>query len=377
MIVTACLMAVQVHYVDFSNQARGYTGFILFGALSCCLFLMLCENPRLKIAISYVTATSLACGFLLPALCFPLAHLVTAAAWTVKEIWLQQRRDRILHWGRVLIACTWGILFGLLMNALTTPQVIDYARNRSDSVHLVMGVTLGLGILQYISGAYHLSVIIVLLVAASLGWFGFRGSPYLLGAVLVPPLVYLAGFTVLGLRGSPRLFLSLAFPVVLGLGLFAYRQWGSRSVWRRVMVMAVLGAFILDGAPELLSYYRVGNPGLRKVAQRLPAEQLLLVGEYSGRNLASRSKPNPATSYYFPRSRWIPWTDEGASLVQLAGTDHSTKYIIFETARCPDGELKGIEELGYHRLERLASWRNVYPVSKERGTRICYVVYGR
>jgi len=373
MLLTASLMTLQVHYIDYSGQSRGYAGFILFGILSSCLFRLLCQSPTRKVATSYVAASTLACGFLLPAICCPLTHVVAAAFLATREAVRKRAPERILHWRRVLILALWGLILGLLMNVLTIPQVLDYSRHPTDNVHIPMGRLLGFGILQYSTGAYRVTAVFVLLLAAAAGWFRYRKSPCLLIAVLGPPLAYLAGFTLVGLHGSPRLFLSLGFPVMLGLGMLAHCEWASRALLRRVAAVAVLGVFLIDAIPELLSYYHVGNPDLRSVAIRITPGRLLVAGEHPG---VRRSLPNPATRYYFPESPWMSWNmDEGIVLGDLAAVD--PQFIVFQTSRCPNGELKGVNREGYHEIERLGSWRNVYPVSDERGFRICYVIYGR
>jgi hypothetical protein len=349
----ASLAAVHFRYVEFSDSARGYAGAIFFGALACCLFLEMSRGFNRWTAGGYVAAVGLANAFLATTLYLPAAHALAALFWGA----LAARRNdrlRIFHWAAVVLTCAWAMLVSLMVNSITLPQLLEYAQRHSGLAHRKMGSDLAIGILYFISGCSHLAVAGIILLVAAVGLIKYRRTPFFLGSMLVPPAVYLLAFTVLGMRGSPRLFALLIFPTVLGLALFVYDESRQRAMARRCLAALVVVIFAADSVPEFIRFYSLSNPPLRQLAGRLRHQSVMLIGDQSDLNI-----------YYFPEARWVPGgagREETLAAVQTARP--APKYILMgidcrRMLTKDEGRQVGvvdIQSLGYYPAERLIDW---------------------
>jgi hypothetical protein len=345
---------VHFRYVEFSDSARGYAGAILFGALACCLFLEMSRNFNRWAAGGYVVAVGLANAFLATTLYLPAAHALAALFWGALAARRGSDRVRVFHWAAVVLTCAWAMLVSLMVNSITLPQLLQYARSHSGLAHRKMGPDLAMGILYFMSGCSHLAVAAIILLVAAIGLIRYRRTPFLLGSVLLPPAVYLVMFTILGMRGSPRLFALLIFPTVLGLALFVYDEFRRREAARRILAALVVLVFAADSIPEFIRFYSLSNPPLRELGERLRHQSVMLVGDQSDLN-----------SYYFPEARSVAGgANREETLAAVQAAKPAPKYILMgiDCRRMLTNDagsqvgVPDIQGLGYSPVERLIDW---------------------
>jgi hypothetical protein len=172
--------------------------------------------------------------------------------------------------------------------------------------------------------------------------------------VLFPPAVYLVMFTILGMRGSPRLFALLIFPTVLGLALFVYDEFRRHEAARRCLAALVVLVFAADSVPEFIRFYSLSNPPLRELGERLRHQSVMLVGDQSDLNV-----------YYFPEARSVAGgANREETLAAVQAAKPAPKYILMgiDCRRMLTNDagsqvgVPDIQGLGYSPVERLIDW---------------------
>jgi hypothetical protein len=122
---------------------------------------------------------------------------------------------------------------------------------------------------------------------------------------------------------------------------------------------------VSDSVPQFIAYYDVSYPNLRQLAAGVSGRQVFIAGEAAGLIVA----------YYFPNSKSVSTRDSDVMLHAISERVPLPDVVVLSTMMCPNGQLSGLEPRGYKGVGRLQSWRNVFPVTKERGA--CFVIYGR
>jgi len=347
-LTAAALAIVHFRYVEFSANARGYAGVILFSTIACCLFVEMWSAFRWKLAAAYIAAAAATAAFVPTTLYVAAAHGLLAATAVVAAWFRGETHARVARASAILGACIWAFLLGLSANSLTLPQLIDYARHGAQLAHKHMGPELLTGIAYFMAGSNHLPVVGLVLLASAIGLFRFRAVPWLLPALLAPLALYSGALTVLGMRASPRMFVQFIFPCIAGFALFLYTEWWNKpNLPRRAAAVALLAVCLFDSLPQFERFYTVGNPGLKLLAQRLAGSTVMLVGDQADLN-----------SYYF----------RGAVPVLAREMDHLGERIREVRPRYLVGGMDCVamsrgggfievgKALGYRPIERLMDW---------------------
>ena len=189
--------------------------------------------------------------------------------------------------------CGWALFCGLLLHVLTLPQLMDYSRNYAPSFHSPLDLKFYTNALPYLAGVEHHIVAAVLMLAAVAG-YGLSHRDWRAWAAIVGgPLFLVVAFQISGNVASPRLFVSLIFPMLIGLSFFIESLWRQKRLVARAAAVIVAVLVVADSAPVFARYYAVGNPGLRELAARLPLDEVFLANVQAGSNV-----------YYFPKSQW-------------------------------------------------------------------------
>jgi hypothetical protein len=277
-LTAAVLAIVHFRYVEFSANARGYAGVILFSTLACCLFAELQIAFRWRLAIAYALTAAGTAAFVPTTLYVAAAHALVAAFALVKSRWAARQ------WA-ILGACVWAGVIGISANSLLIPQLLDYARHGSAQAHKLMGLELLKGIAFFMAGTSHLWLACLMLLLSGIGLVRYRSVPWLNAALLAPMALYLFSVTALGQRTSPRMYVQFIFPCIAGFALFLYSEWTRRPVfWQRGLASAVLAACVVDSLPQFERFYEVSNPALKQLAGRLSGSPVMLIGDQADLN---------------------------------------------------------------------------------------------
>lgn len=259
----ACLfLAVSYHHIFFSQNARGYTGLLLWGMLGTAFFLRGLTSSRLRYWICYILVMFLAMGTILYGFFVAAAHGVAFVA----TCWMLRRQGKSLGPLVKRALAAWAVL-GILcfhLYASVLPQVyvlmqvlyrdppggfaplsLEYARE------IVRGLSVGLG------GIIGLAL--VALIGGS-GFFIFFRRHVLFCLTLILPLLTTASFVLLlNLIVLPRSFLwvlpaACIFAAAAAAGLARIvERWGSAAAHAPI---ALVGLPILLSLASLPSYYR-------------------------------------------------------------------------------------------------------------------------
>lgn len=317
----ALLLAVSYHHIFFSQNARGYTGYILFSLLATGLLARALADDRPVLWALYVGAMALNFTALLHS-GFVFASHILVGAVAVLVLW---RRGvppgplaRRLVWVFGLTS-----FVGLQLYATALPQVLvvisltygeNYAGYNPFSLaflsEMIRGIAAGFGPGFLLGAVPFLAVGLVGFVSlARRGWTLMMG--------LAAPTVVLAAFlAVRGLAFSPRFFI-LALPVAIaaaveGLGMVAAmvaRRRDAGATFAPRLAMALVGLAAVASAWSLMPYYRVPKQSYRAsleyVESRRSANDLVVViylAERGVRYYADRLGIAGADDYVYLRS---------------------------------------------------------------------------
>jgi hypothetical protein len=358
-LVTAVLVAVHFRAVAFSDEARGYTGAMLFGMLASAAWITLWRRFSVPSAVLYLLAVIVSSAFIATGMYLPMWHSI--AVFLCAAAWRWRSRAAVAAYLPLLITTIWGSVLAVMTNILVMPQLISYADNRAGQAHVPMSWNLLWATLHFITGVDPMALAAVALATSGAGWYllnrehGKQND--LLYGLAGPPLFQLLAFTVQRTQSSPRLYVLLVFPFVVGVA--SVLVW----LWSRQRVAAViLGGVLMAGAvPAFQRFYGVGNPDLRGLAARLSTHDVLLAGEQGDMNV-----------YYFPGALWTLQENTAAMLGSAPPNIHYA--LIGEDCgheRYPDDAVR----LGFVRRQRLEDWtaREYSPTQR----RPCFVLYER
>lgn len=250
-LAAALLLAVSSHHVFFSQNARGYSAYLLFSLLASGLLVKALREDRLAAWTLYVAAAVLDMASV-PIASFVLgAHAVVAAA----VLAAQAARGRpVLPLARRL-GCAGGAI-GLLVLALYSPvlqQMLAYARlvytdpaagfapfSRDFAAEVARGLAAGAGPLFAVPA---LAGALVAMIGA--GTLLRRQWPLAL-ALALPAALQVAALAVRGLVVSPRFFLLMLAVALLAVaaGLETLTAAAARALGRQ-RPAALLGASAL------------------------------------------------------------------------------------------------------------------------------------
>lgn len=267
-LLVALLLATSYHHVFFSQNARGYTGFLLGSILAMDCFVRGLAGGGRKWWWRYLGAMMLALGEL------PLAAFVLAAQLLVGLVHVRRRQAPRERVGPAAAALAAAALFGGLLYAPAIARAASYAatvyRASGFGQRLVSPGNLAVWI-QGLTGGRRASGLLVaglaaLALAGVAAWLVYlRRQPWISWLLLGPLLLQLATVAALGLRTSPRFFLwsvpiALFHAVAISAALDARRQ--RRPSGRPALVVTAL-LVALSGA-LLGPYYRTPKQPTRR-----------------------------------------------------------------------------------------------------------------
>jgi len=278
----ALILAVSYHHIFFSQNARGYSGYLFFSIIAAGLLIKGLKEDRARIWLLYVItmffnfASLLISGFVL------VAHILIGA---VAVLLVKYRGDSSMPLIKRLVA-VFGLIAFLVFQlyAAVLPQVYMVIREvyTSQSTgfaffslefvrELVRGISAGFGT-GFVLGA------VPFLIIAGAGFVALVRRHWILAASLAMPVALNALFLLLrGLTFSPRFFLlaliATIISVVLGLKILSelaakiLRK--SEGVFSYRLSIALVLAVCVVSLSSLKYYYSVPKQAYRASIQYL------------------------------------------------------------------------------------------------------------
>jgi mannosyltransferase len=272
-------MALNCWAVWFSQDARGYSGLILFGLLETWFFLNHIETKKPASALAYVFCAGIAVwfhlygGFLIAAqLCW---GLLLAAAKKARA-------------APLLLTVAAG-LFALSLYLPASAQLYRYGIGPARETAPILSLGLFKELLLMISGGNYLAAGSIFALLVLTGFFGvWKKQPgfvfiYLASAILLTAFSAFAKVFIVArflFYPLPLFMLSLALGLEKIAGL-------PRQKSLRIALTLILPALVcIAMIPGLKNYYRLGKQGYRDAAtyikQKHPGQQVIAYG-YAGK----------------------------------------------------------------------------------------------
>jgi hypothetical protein len=252
------LLTLSYHHLWFSQNARGYSGLLLFTLLGTAAFLRLIRDPHAgwRTAAWYAGCMALAAYIHPTAVAVPAAHAILLAALALgRERSGSPALTRPL--GGLLLAGGFALLLyapmlGQLVTALTRANPLGAETAWKSPVWMVLETVRGLS--SGLPGGGVTLGLAAVVVAAGLTSF-LRRSPVLLALMLGPGLVTATAILLLRHNLWPRFFFfSAGFAVLIALrGGFAlagllFRGRGERVATAGAVLAALAGALLVPRA---------------------------------------------------------------------------------------------------------------------------------
>jgi mannosyltransferase len=313
-LLASLLMTVSYHHIWFSQNARGYTGLLLFTNLATWLWLEAMERDRWRTWLAYAVCVALGLAIHMTMLFVAAAH-----ALIFLVVWLRSGREKD-RLGRAAAAYALGGTLALQVYALSLPEFFRTAASEvsppSEWTHPLWVVTETLRNLRV--GFAGVAVVLCGGLLAGAGWVGLlRRSPRAAWAMVLPGLLGGASMLVLGHNLWPRFFF-----FCMGFGLLILVR-GAMQLpatllrllhlpdrWSRKVGYALAGIMIvasLTTVPRCYALPKQDFTGARDYVKRqqLPGDVVMVVG------LAAH-----AYSYYAPAWPEVRTAAELTALVQ-------------------------------------------------------------
>jgi len=314
----ALLLACSYHHIFFSQNARGYTGYLLFALMSTGMLLRALREDRLWLWALYVAFAALGMASLILTAFVMSGHALLAAVL----VWRARRNGQsVKPLVRRLVAVF--LVAGLLafqiyaaalpeayvtLTTLYAEPATGFPVFSMDLLNeIVRGVAVGFG---------GPAIALIFLVAGALGYAALLKTSWPLAVSLtLPPVLTLILLIARGLTFSPRFFL-LAVPVAMLSAAAAVQVIGGLiSEWRgssrRVARLVCASALVLIAAASLRSlryYYSTPKQSYRSAIQFLgrrgDGSKVFVVGqaEMGMRYYLARANASDTASYLYTRS---------------------------------------------------------------------------
>lgn len=240
-LAAALLLAVSYHHIFFSQNARGYIGYVFFSLLASGLLCKALADGRGRTWALYVATMTLNTAALLISAFVLASHVVVGLG----AVWMWQRSGhsaRVV--ARTLIAVFAAIAFlSFQLYALVLPQAYVYMRSvytQAGSGYSLVSTEFATeflrGLLMGVGARVGWGTLPLVLLALGLGGLGFLRlvqRHWVLTASLMLPGVLTAGAVLLGgLTVSPRFFL-LSLPLAILVSVEVMHA-VVRAIWARV-----------------------------------------------------------------------------------------------------------------------------------------------
>ncbi|MBI4231196.1 MAG: glycosyltransferase family 39 protein [Planctomycetes bacterium] len=255
--VALAIAALFPVHVEWSKEARGYTGVFLLSVLSCRLFLKILQQPSLARALLLSAVNALAGFFHLYAVYLPLSQAIVllllavrARGWAwaaLPEAALSRGAFRVLGLAFPLSA--------LLLLAGVWPTLPEYMRSMEATAGRTPHLTLPLHLVEALCGYPPLLLIPFLLALVVCGVRTMSGT-HLGPLLLVMCALPFPAILLLRPRDAYPRFFAYAFPIFLMImAIGAVRVWAEpRRRWAlRAPLLLLAGATFLSWGRESLS----------------------------------------------------------------------------------------------------------------------------
>lgn len=349
----ALILALSYHHAYFSQNARGYTGYIFFTIVGTHLLWRGLHEGRRSAWAGFAVAGALNVYVLLSGLFAVVAQVCGALLVHVLPAG-EQRRTRLrslVTWTAAAAAGTL-LLYAPVMRELiafyTTAEGGEVGWRISENLlGVILGVTLPTRNPLLIGTGLVLGLPVLVAGAVRL----WRRLPLVWFAFLLPPAIELSVTLLLGAGSYPRRFI-----IVLPLGAL----WGvtgvhavAEAVARRVGPRALMPLFAAGVAAGVVAV-SAGLPRLYATPKQDFEGALAWIAERSGPDdvVVGVSVASPPTSYYDATARSVRTVEELEAVVAEGGTVWLVTTFLGDMARF-EPELLAAIEAGFERLERL------------------------
>lgn len=259
-LLAALLLAVSYHHIWFSQNARGYTGYVCFSLLSTAAFVTLLRSPARRWLVVFAAATGLNFVALLPA-AFVFAAQAIGGMVHLGVSRRRGARDAMVE-RRVMVALGVGVAAGL---AIYAPIVLEMVRvlSRTAPNQVTAMVLPSLAFLREValgalpgSKGVILPVVLVTLVSGVWGLVRLAWrAPLVVGILLGSQVLFAAIILVLSWPVYPRLFL-LGLALVLLVAVQLASDLGTRlsahHPARRAPLQLLIGTALVAGSVAML-----------------------------------------------------------------------------------------------------------------------------
>lgn len=329
-LAAATLLAVSYQHVFFSQDARGYTAYLLFGLLSTTLLTRALRADRIELWVAFVGA-SLLCVASVPTGAFVVAgNAIVAFTAFLSARQRSSENPRLLR----RLAVVYGAVAAL--SAQLYAPVVTHAAGAAQGAWRSSAAgfrPFSLGFVRQLGqgftgrvGPLLLLVAIPIAVAGLAGaWSVARRDWALVAGLCVGPFLNVAFVVVRGLAFAPRFLLFLAFPAILaavetirlvaGWTVPLAAKGGLTLGPRRLRAIQALGVVLAAGvlAAPLVRYYRVEKQpyqaALARAAALRPAGVVIAadtmeqgVRYYGVEHPGPRKALEPGVDVFFVRS---------------------------------------------------------------------------
>ncbi len=297
-VAAALIVATSFHLVFFSQNARGYSGFLFFSLGATVCFVRAFQHDRLRDWIGYALSMVLSVAFLLgPSIAVLAAHMFIGIASVVAVARRGQPVLPLMRRSAAVLALT--CLLMLQLYSLIFPQslcVLESTYSQPSTGFSLFSPAFFLETLRGLSAGYGGLLLIGILpalfvFAAGLMSLGRKNWLWLIALIL--PQILLAGFMgALQLAVSPRFFI-LALPAAIfvasqGLEIVCavVCTFLNRPNLARLAFTGAVALVLIGTAPSLARYYAIPKQDFRSGVQymkNIRAPGQILVPIYTAR----------------------------------------------------------------------------------------------
>lgn len=250
-VAAALLIAVSYHHIFFSQNARGYTAYMLFALIGSALLVDALRTDRAR-AWALLIASAVLCiaahltgAFVLAG--FAVVCVLALIAVALRRVSVAPLLGRLLVVGVILGALILNLYIVIVPQALSIVRDVYTTQSSGyQPFSLEFLVELFRGFTINLNPALIVAAIPALIIAAIGTVSLLRRGWVLILALSLGPLLHFALSATRGLVFSPRFFLVLLFPVIL-IALESLRlvvEWITRAISGRIKQPHVLPALI-------------------------------------------------------------------------------------------------------------------------------------
>ena len=263
----ALLLAVSYQHVFFSQNARGYSGFLFFSLVGTGMLVRGLREDRLAHWVMYVISMVLNSVLLLNSVFVIAAHAVTVAV-----VVFNQKGQGDFDWSLVrrfffvygIIALMVGNFYAHLIPEIVAVMTDVYEAQSSG--YSLLSLEFAKEVIDGLQAGFGVSGVMIILpgiFAAGLGLSYAWRRDALLVVLMLSPLVFLAGYIWLaGLSASPRMFLFglfflliCAVACVAAIGEFAKKSCNLGSNATLTFSLLMVSALAIASLASLRTYY--------------------------------------------------------------------------------------------------------------------------